>query len=46
MSDQPKNPEQNENHDYTQQQGIPSVAQNNVVTPNQKTQRNCCFLPF
>lgn len=46
MSDQPKNPEQNENHDYTQQQGIPSVAQNNVVTPNQKNAKKLLFLAF
>lgn len=45
MSDQPKNPEQNENHDYTQQ-GIPSVAQNNVVTPNQKNAKKLLFLAF
>ena len=39
------NQDQQDNHDYTQQ-GIPSVAQNNAVTPNQKNAKKLLFLAF
>ena len=40
------NQDQQDNHDYTQPQGIPSVAQNNAATPNQKNAKKLLFLAF
>ena len=40
------NQDQQDNHDYTQPQGIPSVAQNTAVTPNQKNAKKLLFFAF
>ena len=40
------NQDQQDNHDYTQPQGIPSVAQNNATTPNQKNAKKLLFFAF